>query len=216
MDVHDLTPAYALHALDDADRERYEAHLAQCGRCREELALLLESAAALAWAVEAPAPPPQLRERILEAAGEGRENVVPLRRRRQVWQGVAAVAACAAIGLGIWAATLERALHHERASAAQVVALQGRTGIVAVDRNGDAMLVIDRLPAAPAGMTYEAWVIPKGGAPRAAGTFDGSGGMTTVKLAAKVPRGAVVAATVEKAGGVAAPTTSRHVFVAQT
>ena len=100
MDVHDLTPAYALHALDEGERGRYEEHLPRCERCREELALLTESAAALAWAVEAPAPPPALRTRILDAAAAERGNVVPLRRLRP-WQGLAAVAACAAIGLGI-------------------------------------------------------------------------------------------------------------------
>ena len=70
MDVHELTPAYALHALDAEEREAFEAHLAQCERCREELAVLGESAAALAWAVESPAPPPALRAQILAAATE--------------------------------------------------------------------------------------------------------------------------------------------------
>ena len=211
MDVHDLTPAYALHALEAEERERYESHLAQCERCREELALLQESASALAWAVQSPAPAPRLRMRILDAVGG---NVVPLRPRRRVWQSVAAVAACAAVGLGIWAATLNDTLHHERAAAAQVVELQGRTGFVAVDRARDAVLVIDKLPSAPAGMTYEAWVIPKGDTPHAAGTFAGSGGMAMVHLGMKVPRGAVVAATLEH-GQVDAPT-SKPLLEAQT
>ena len=115
MDVHDLTPAYALHALDEGERERYEEHLPRCERCREELAELTESAAALAWAVESPAPPPTLRKRILAGAAAESENVVPLRRLRP-WQGIAAVAACAAIGLGIWGATLSQSLRHERAA----------------------------------------------------------------------------------------------------
>jgi anti-sigma factor RsiW len=52
MDTHDLTAAYALHALDDVEREQFEQHLAQCERCREELGVLTESASAHAWAVE--------------------------------------------------------------------------------------------------------------------------------------------------------------------
>jgi anti-sigma-K factor RskA len=213
VDVHDLTPAYALHALDDDERATYETHLAQCERCRTELALLQESAGALAWAVEAPPPPPRLRARILDAATGG--DVVPFRPRRRLWQGLAAVAACAAVGLGIWAATLSRTLHHERASAAQVVELQGRRGMVAVTRARDAVLVVDELPSAPAGMTYEAWVIPKGGAPEAAGMFKGTGGLAMVHLRMKVPRGAVVAATIEHAGGADAPT-STPILTAQT
>jgi anti-sigma-K factor RskA len=215
LDVHDLTPAYALHALDDVERERYEAHLAQCEPCREELAMLTESAAALAWAVESPAPPAELRSRILAEAGAGRDNVVSLHARRRVWPSIAAVAACAAVGLGIWAGTLNRTLHHERASAAQVVALHGRTGMVAVTANRDAVLVVGQLPSAPAGMTYEAWVIPKGGQPQAAGTFTPNGGTAMVHLGMKVPRGAVVAATIERAPGATAPT-STPILSAQT
>jgi anti-sigma-K factor RskA len=218
MDTHDLTAAYALHALDAEEREAYEDHLAQCARCRDELSQLQESAAALAWAVEAPAPPPELRARVLAEAAIGRENVVPLpSRARRVWQAAAAVAACAAVGLGIWAATLHNSLGNARAheSALQIavdpsshkVALQGRHGMVAVGRNGVGVLVVDGLPTAPSGKTYEAWVIPAGGKPQRAGTFHGGDGMTMVKLGMRVPRGATIAATVERDGGVDAPTT---------
>jgi anti-sigma-K factor RskA len=218
MDTHDLTAAYALHALDAEEREAYEEHLAQCARCRDELAQLQESAAALAWAVEAPAPPPALRARVLAEATAGRENVVPLPlRARRVWQAAAAVAACAAVGLGIWAATLHNSLGTARAheSALQIVAdpashtvaVQGGHGMVAVAQNGVGVLVVDRLPLAPDGKTYEAWVIPRGGKPVRAGTFNGGDGMTMVKLQMPVPKGATVAATVERDGGVDAPTT---------
>jgi anti-sigma-K factor RskA len=218
MDTHDLTAAYALHALDAEEREAYEQHLAQCVRCRDELTQLQESAAALAWAAEAPAPPAALRARILEEATAGRENVVPLPlRARRMWQAAAAVAACAAVGLGIWAATLHESLGTARAheSALQIVAdpsshtvaLRGGRGKVAVARDGVGVLVVDRLPAAPDGKTYEAWVIPAGGKPQSAGTFDGGDGMTMVKLKMPVPQGATVAATVERDGGVDAPTT---------
>jgi anti-sigma-K factor RskA len=216
MDAHDLTAAYALDALGDAERAEYEAHLAQCERCRTELAGLTESASALAWAVESPAPPGELRARILDAASAGRENVVPLTARRRVWQGLAAAAACVAVGLGIWAATLHNSLANERGHesalrlvadpASQKVPLQGRRGMVAVARDGHAVLVVDSLPPAPAGMTYEAWVIPQRGKPLRAGTFDGGDGMTMVELRMPVARGATVAATVEHDGGVDAPT----------
>jgi anti-sigma-K factor RskA len=218
MDTHDLTAAYALHALDAEEREAYEEHLAQCARCRDELAELQESAAALAWAVDAPAPPPALRARLLDEASAGRENVVPLRARaRRTWQAAAAVAACVAVGLGVWAATLHDSLGTARAheSALQIVAdpashkvsLKGKRGMVAVGSNGVGVLVVDGLPAAPAGKTYEAWVIPPGGKPQRAGTFDGGAGMTMVKLGMRVAPGSTIAATVERHGGVDAPTT---------
>ena len=57
------------------------------------------------------------------------------------------------------------------------------------------------------GKTYEAWVIPAGGDARPAGLFAG-GGTSVVHLRGTVPSGAVVAATVERAGGTTAPTTA--------
>ena len=48
MDVHDLTAAYALDALDPEEERSYEQHLAGCERCREELASFSEVAGSLA------------------------------------------------------------------------------------------------------------------------------------------------------------------------
>jgi anti-sigma-K factor RskA len=232
MDVHDLTAAYALDALDSDERESYETHLAQCAQCQRELASLGETASALAFGIASPPPPAHLRERILKTAAAERENVVPLPMRRQ-WLTrtaavVAGVAACAAIGLGIWAATLSHSLDRERArnasaqAVAQVlanpnaqrIALKGGNGVVAVDPSGRAVLVVDDLASVPSGHTYEAWVIPAGGMPHKAGLFQSGGAQTLVPLA-NVPKGAVVAATVERSGGVEAPTTT-PVFSAQT
>ena len=232
MDVHELTAAYALDALDSDEREAYEAHLAQCERCRGELASLGETATALAWAVEAPPPPPGLRTRILAAAAAERHNVVPLPARRpwllRATAGVAAVAACAAIGLGIWAGVLSHSLGNERSArraaetAAQIVAdpasrripLEGGNGMVAVTPDGRGVLVVEKLPAAPSDKTYEAWVI-SGGKASPAGTFSGGGSMTMVPLDRSVPAGSVVAATIEQSGGVQAPTQA-PVLSAQT
>src|ERR1700680_3288287 len=82
MDIHELTAAYALDALDPDERETYEVHLAQCARCREELASLGETAPALAFGLTSPAPPERLRGQILAAAAAERENVVSLPLRR--------------------------------------------------------------------------------------------------------------------------------------
>jgi anti-sigma factor RsiW len=231
MDAHDLTAAYALDALDADDREAYEAHLGQCEDCRAELATLGEAATALAWAVASPAPPQQLRDRILGAAAAERQNVVPFPGPRQ-WlfratAAAAAVAACVAIGLGVWAGSLSHSLSSERsahASAARAteiladpasrkVELQGGNGMVAVDPAGRGVLVVRRLPAAPAGKTYEAWVITGGKAKRA-GLFHGGDSPTMLTLDETVPRGSVVAATMERQGGVDKPTET-PIFSAQ-
>ena len=97
----------------------------------------------------------------------------------------------------------------------QEIALKGGNGMLAVDPSGRGVLVMHRLAAAPSGQIYEAWVIPPGGAPRKAGLFSSKGSMTMVPLGENVPKGSVVAATVERAGGVDKPTQT-PVFSAQT
>jgi anti-sigma-K factor RskA len=233
MDVHELSAAYALDALDPDERTRYESHLASCEECRNELATLSETAGLLAWGVESPAPPPELRERILTAAASERGNVVPLRLRDRpgfrAIAAVAAVAACAAIGFGAWATTLSHSLDRQRSAlaaeqrAVQIyldpsstkIALKGHTGAVAVDSTGQAVLVVRHLDPAPAGKVYEAWVIPPASKPIRAGVFDGGGSMTMVRLEQAVPSGSVVATTMERDGGVDAPT-SEPLFTART
>jgi anti-sigma-K factor RskA len=207
-DIHDLTVAYALDALDPHEVEAFEAHLARCEECRTALAALGDTAAALAWGVEAPEPPARLRAAILERAAGERRNVVPLPVRRsalfRVTAGVAAVAACAAIVLAVVVATSSK--RAQCAAGWRCSAVADGRGLVSVDPSGQGVIVLRRLSRAPAGKTYEAWVI-QGGAARRAGLFAGGGATTVVRLARPVPPGAVVAATIERVGGVQAPTT---------
>lgn len=201
MDLHELTAAYAMDALEPDEAEAYERHLSQCAECREQLAELNETAAALAFGAVAPAPPAQLRASILDAAAAERANVVPLLRRRWVARGLAvgaAAAACIVVGLAV---ALSQSSHT-------------RVVTVVVGPNRTATLSVSGLPAAPHGKTYEAWVIPPGKSPRPAGLFAG-GRDTTVHLRGTLPRNAVVAVTRERAGGAEAPTTT-PIFSART
>lgn len=66
-DLHTLTGAYALDAVDDLERRAVERHLADCEACREEVRGFRETAAALADGV-ALAAPAGLRERVLAQA----------------------------------------------------------------------------------------------------------------------------------------------------
>jgi hypothetical protein len=47
-DIHALSGAYAVDALDDIERAQFERHLAECAECRAEVASLREAAALLA------------------------------------------------------------------------------------------------------------------------------------------------------------------------
>jgi anti-sigma factor RsiW len=219
--IHDLVAAYALNALDPGEVAAFEEHLAGCERCREELASLEGVAAALAYVPEAPAPPEALRDRLLTSARSERANVVPLRPRARLpaVAAIAAVAACAAIGLGIWASSLSSSLDRERSArrlddralalaadpAATRVPLKGVPGTLIVGGNGEGALLIANLAPAPKGKTYEAWILGTG-LPKRAGTFGGNG-RKIFPLARPVRRGQGVAVTVERAGGVAQPTT---------
>ena len=219
QDPHDLLAAYALDALDDDERERFERHLEDCAECTEQLALFREPVAALAYAAEGPVPPKELRDRIIEGArAEPRAAVIKLPRRN--WAlgavgGVAAAAAVLAIGLGLWANSLSNSLDRERGTKsaldqllsenATAKPLIGSNGSLIVNRNGRAAILVCGLANAPSSKTYEAWVI-SGDSPEPAGLFNGGSGCNPVFLTQRVPKNATVAVTLEQAGGATSPT----------
>jgi anti-sigma-K factor RskA len=214
--IHELSAAYALHALDPEEQSAFEQHLARCEECQRMVADFQETAAVLAFDVEGPAPPPALRERILDRARTERPKVVALHERRR-WvlpatASLAAAAAAAAIGLGVWAYSLSEDLDQSEQVVAALsqegadrIPLEGANGTLVVNPDGQASLVVFGLDAAPEEETYEAWVIDDG-APVPAGLFRGGGDNTVFELTEPVPENAVVAVTVEPAGGSDEPT----------
>lgn len=224
--IHELTAGYALDALEPEERDAYEAHLPGCERCRDELASLLQATEALAIASTGPAPAPELRERVLASARAEPQTVVPLDARRRrlvpVLASAAAIAVVVALALGVWAVHLSNDLDSTRSalarqrSAAGVVAdprsreigLDTGQGRLVVGADGQAVLVLDGLAAAPTGKTYEAWIIERGAAARPAGTFAGGTGVDVVGVEGVVGPGDVIAVTVENAGGTSRPTTA--------
>jgi anti-sigma-K factor RskA len=204
VDAHDLTAAYALDALEPSEARTFEEHLAGCESCRDELTSFQATAGSLAYAVEPATPPPALRGRILEAARAERPNVVPLRHRwARPLVAVAAVAACAVVGLAIWNVSLHNQLDSAR-EALRSVPLTGANGTVVIS-GGRGALVVSNLAPAPAGKTYEAWVVA-GGKAYPAGLFGGGKRTIVFRLTRALPAGAVVAVTLERAGGADQPT----------
>jgi anti-sigma-K factor RskA len=199
--IHELAAGYALDALDPDERAAFDAHLEGCAECRETVAALAGAATSLAYAVEGPAPPPELRGRILTAARAERGDVVPLRRRwAPEWAAAVAAAAALALGLGLWATLTPGG---SEGGEPHIVALQGAEGSLSVGTSGRAFLTVSGLRPAPAGKTYEIWVIEKG-APLPAGLFS-RGGRVIVPVQRRVPPGATVAVTLEQAGGADSP-----------
>jgi anti-sigma-K factor RskA len=206
-DPHANVAPYALDALDADEERAFEEHLASCEACREELASLREATAALAYGAVGPAPPPELKQQILAVAKAERPNVASLPRRRS-WTSpaaaAAAVAAAVAIGIGVWAATRPATsdpLASVLAKPGAKLVPMGDRGTLAVAPDGSAAIALT-VPRAPEGKTYEAWVIRNGAAKRA-GLFSGA---TVLRIQRPVPRGSVVAVTLERAGGVDQPT----------
>jgi anti-sigma-K factor RskA len=140
-DLHALTGAYALDALESAERDRFTRHLRRCQACANEVRGLRETATRLARAV-ALVPPPQLRERVLAAVAWTRQlppetqhvpapRISPARwfRWRQPGRSgasrlawfprpaplLAAAALAVVVVLGVTLAVTQRELNHSRA-----------------------------------------------------------------------------------------------------
>lgn len=68
-DIDTLSGAYALNALDEAEREAFEARLADDPDLRQETAELTDTALLLGYAVEPITPSPALRASVLDLIG---------------------------------------------------------------------------------------------------------------------------------------------------
>lgn len=194
--IHELSAAHALRLLDEQEQRFYTRHLAHCQRCQAEVASFETTVAALAYAATPVDPPPALRARTLNAT---RAELTRTQRRRFSRAAAATAALCAVIGsLAIWAAIS----HVQHASSGDTLALNGATGKVIRARNGNATLIVSGLHAPPSGDTYEAWVLHDGTAVPA-GLFLTSTDITVVHLTTRIPRGGVVAVTIESNSGAA-------------
>lgn len=118
--LDDLT-AYALDALDDAERIALEAHLSTCPECRRIVAELQATANLLPYGLPEAAPRPELRGLILERVCRERQPeqaqpVQPVQQskiirpafwRRPLPAWSTALAAAAAVAAIIWAGQLQ-------------------------------------------------------------------------------------------------------------
>jgi anti-sigma-K factor RskA len=231
-DLHILTGAYALDALETGERDRFEHHLQRCQPCSHEVRGLHDTATRLALAV-ARTPPPQLRERVLTAAARTRQNPPVIDQRpaappRSVWVprlalAAAGVAVAVAAVLGITEAATQSHLDHVQAQEqaiegvlnapdARIVTHRtsvGGTATVVFSRSSRKMIFTTAgLPPLPASKVYELWVMAPGNNRRAGLLPAPSGGRTAPLLVADLVPGDQAGVTVEPAGGTAQPTTT--------
>jgi hypothetical protein len=176
-DVHALSGAYAVDALDDAERAQFEAHLAECPSCRSEVDSLREAAALLAETTVT-APSAALRDRVLADAAAVRPLPPPAgatvtalepRRRRRFVPFLAAAAAVVAIGTGgiVWQQvnddgprnSTEQVLTAGDAQRFTVDVEGGATATLVRSKElNKAVLVTHDMPAPPDGRAYALWL----------------------------------------------------------
>jgi anti-sigma-K factor RskA len=215
----------ALRALDGEEEERFEQHARLCERCRMIVRLDRETLANRSLAAPEMEASPGFKERLMQRAaaelGQAaatapeplpapRPEPIPLRPRpsnilpfwrRQVWASAVAAVLVLGIAVGGTATYMN-----------QVVATYALTGtapgeaVVVVRRSGAVELEMRGVGDPPPGFVYEAWIIPPGRQPVAAGVV--TSGEAKVSLPSNA-RGTTVAITLERGpNGTQAPTSA--------
>lgn len=218
-DIHKLSGAYALDAVDDLERAAFERHLAECEDCRTEVASLRETAALLAESA-AVTPPPSLRDSVLSGISQVRPlpPIVPEPRRVAWFPLLVAAAIVAVLGVGAavwqpWApsddGSLTAAEQVLRAPDAQSVFLDlGEAGRATVTRSpsvGKAVITTEDMISAPAGKVFELWLQSEDGEMLPAGLMPDKADQT-VLLEGDAASATAAGITVEPAGGSTEPT----------
>ena len=215
-DIHALSGAYAVDALDDLERAQFERHLRDCDICSNEVESLREASALLAETTVM-APSDALRARVLAEIATVRPlpPVVPTvhasapGRRRWFPALVAAAAAVIAVGAGAivtqpWAddssqTELSAADQVLRAADAETFSNSYPAGVTVVRSlsKQSAVIVPKNMPPAPSGHRYALWLqhdnrmVP-------AGFMDGSGKPIVLTGDAVTATGAAI--SIEEAG----------------
>jgi anti-sigma-K factor RskA len=233
-DLHLLTGAYAVDALDADERARFERHLAGCDACQDEVRGLRETAARLG-AATAIVPPPGMRPRVLAAAARtrqlppvGRANGAyrTIRRRfpRPVTMITVTAAAAVIVALLVLQVTtrgqLNSAQGRNQAIAAVLAAPDAHVETGATSAGGTVTAVISAshreavitaagMPSLSGNRVYQLWVITRTGA-RSAGLMPGQ---VEPVLASGLGAGDRLGITIEPAGGTTQPTTAPIVLI---
>lgn len=235
LDPHKLTGAYAMDALDELERARFEQHLAQCDDCRAEVAELRETAALLSETVAVP-PPASLRDSVLSGISQVRPlapevtaavtpQAAPARSEqpagRRTWVPFLVAAALAlVVGIGAmvvapWAdddevPRLTAAEQVLQAPDAEEVFLDlgeaGRATVVRSKSQDKAVITTEDMVPAPEGKDYELWFQTPDEDMVPAGLMPDDPDQTVV-LDGSAAEAIAVGITVEPEGGSDQPTT---------
>jgi anti-sigma-K factor RskA len=173
-DIHALSGAYAVDAVDDIERASFERHLASCPTCRAEVASLRETSALLADAATT-TPPPALRDAVLSDITRVRP-LPPLTvggpvHRRKWFPALVAAVVLALVGVGgaVWqpwrddtSTTLTVADQVLQDPAAETYTQELPNGakatVVRSAKEHRAVIVTEDMPPPPDGKVYQLWL----------------------------------------------------------
>ncbi|MEU6387843.1 anti-sigma factor [Streptomyces sp. NPDC046939] len=237
-DLHTLTGAYALHALDPEEEAAFERHLDACPACAQEVRELAATAARLGSAA-AVVPPEGFKEAVLRRIDGVRQEPprtappasVPaaVRRGRRLtrWALAACLAAVAALGgTTIWqhqeAEDARQAAREARRATDQVADVLaapdaktrtarlagGASGTVVVSQERDKAVFVAASMERPPGGKVYQLWFDDGGTMRSAGLMDPGRSAQSVLLAGRVGTATGMGITVEPAGGSEHPTSA--------
>ncbi len=181
IDVHHLSAAYALDALDDRERTAFESHYGACEVCRTDVQEFRHTLTQVAGSLVAP-PPMSLKDKVMAEVATTRQlsplvaPVVALderRRARSLLSMAAAAAAIVMIVVGVvsfrggdetdtFAADLARVMEQPDSRVLSLDSQDGAKGTFKVawsNSLGQAVLMGDDLPTTPDDKAYELWLI---------------------------------------------------------
>lgn len=217
-DWDDDVAAYLLGALDEHEVARFEAHLATCPLCRDEVDFLRVGAEALPASVPQLEPPPELRDRIMRvvsaeaqllAAAGPEADRVPVRtepRRRRFSLGWAAPLAAGLAAVVVAVVLVTGGSGDVRTVKASLAPGEARVSLDIRDEH--ATLVAERLPAPPEGRVYQVWLVRDGQKPQPTRSLfrPGERGTVSVDIPGSLEGIDDVLVTDEPLGGSDAPT----------
>lgn len=222
--IHTLAGAYALDALDDLERARFEAHLDDCDSCTEEVASFQDTTAMLGSIEEVPVSD-EFRSRVLGEIPHVRQ-VGPVTARvrgmaPRVLSVVAAVLAVAVLSLSVVTAGLRSRLDQLETyediatilQAEDAVTLTEEVGaarlqVVASPGSGAGAILANGMSEAPNGHAYQLWLITEDEQALPAGFLKvGEDGHGEQIMRGEMEGVIAVGITVEPEGGSEQPTT---------
>lgn len=222
--IHTLAGAYALDALDDLERIRFEAHLESCDACVDEVASFRATTARLGAAEEIPVSA-ELRSRVLEDIEHVRQ-VGPVTAKvtgmaPRLVSVAAAVLAVAVVALSVVTAGLRNRVEELEPYEEIATILQSDDAITLTEQVGDARLQVVASPGsgagavlatgmseAPSGHAYQLWLITEDEQALPAGFLKvGDDGQGEEIMRGEMDGVIAVGITVEPEGGSEQPTT---------